>query len=140
MVENSYGPIRLLDAVESAARLRLTDHGHSLVSAAERAIGSGATPRRSLVLKAARAVLDADADARVLFEDALADVDSEVAPFEVARVRLAYGEWLRRSMHALEARTQFRLAASTFEVLGAGHWQARAERELRVAGGAGHRP
>lgn len=136
-LENSYGPIGLLDAVESAARLRLTDHGRSLVSAAERAVGSGATPRRSMVLKAARAVLDADAHARVLFEDALADVDTEVAPFEVARVRLAYGEWLRRSMHALEARTQFRLAASTFEVLGAGQWQARAERELRVAGGTG---
>ncbi|WP_434770227.1 LuxR C-terminal-related transcriptional regulator [Curtobacterium flaccumfaciens] len=136
-LENSYGPIELLDAVESAARLRLTDHGVSLVVAAERAQGAQTTPRRSMILKAARAVLDTGADARSLFEEALATVESEDAPFEVARVRLAYGDWLRRSMHALEARTQFRLAASTFEILGAARWRTRAEGELRVAGGAG---
>ena len=82
-------------------------------------------------------LLDTGSDARSLFEAALATVESEVAPFEVARVRLAYGDWLRRNMHALEARTQFRLAASTFEVLGAVRWRTRAEGELRVAGGAG---
>jgi len=136
-LEHSYGPIELLDAVESAARLRLIDHGIALVVAAERAQGTETTPRRSMVLTAARAVLDTGSDARSLFEAALATVESEVAPFEVARVRLAYGDWLRRNMHALEARTQFRLAASTFEVLGAVRWRTRAEGELRVAGGAG---
>jgi DNA-binding CsgD family transcriptional regulator len=88
------------------------------------------------VLLACRAVVDETPGARALFEDALASVDGDVSPFEVARVRLAYGEWLRRGMHALEARGQFRLAARAFEVLGAGDWQGRAERELRAAGAA----
>lgn len=135
-LESSYGPIELLDAVESAARLRLTDHGAALVARAERAFTDQPTPRRSLVVLACRAVVDETHGARALFEDALASVDGDVSPFEVARVRLAYGEWLRRGMHALEARGQFRLAARAFEVLGAGDWQARAERELRAAGAA----
>ncbi|MBF4613433.1 LuxR C-terminal-related transcriptional regulator [Curtobacterium sp. VKM Ac-1376] len=134
---SSYGPVELLDAVESAARLRMTDHGTALVTAAERALGARCAPRESLIVTTCRAVLGTDADSRTRFEDALATVDDDVAPFEVARVRLAYGEWLRRDMHALEARTQFRLAARAFEVLGARHWQLRAEHELRVAGGAG---
>ncbi|MBT1633178.1 LuxR family transcriptional regulator [Curtobacterium flaccumfaciens] len=135
-LESSYGPIELLDAVESAARLRLADHGAALVARAERAFTDQPTPRRSLVLLACRAVVDETSGARALFEDALASVDGDVSPFEVARVRLAYGEWLRRGMHALEARGQFRLAARAFEVLGAGDWQGRAERELRAAGAA----
>ncbi|MCS6568491.1 LuxR C-terminal-related transcriptional regulator [Curtobacterium flaccumfaciens pv. flaccumfaciens] len=135
-LESSYGPIELLDAVESAARLRLADHGAALVARAERAFTDQPTPRRSLVLLACRAVVDETHGARALFEDALASVDGDVSPFEVARVRLAYGEWLRRGMHALEARGQFRMAARAFEVLGAGDWQARAERELRAAGAA----
>lgn len=135
-LESSYGPIELLDAVESAARLRLADHGAALVARAERAFTVQPTPRRSLVLLACRAVVDETHGARALFEDALASVDGDVSPFEVARVRLAYGEWLRRGMHALEARGQFRMAARAFEVLGAGDWQARAERELRAAGAA----
>jgi DNA-binding CsgD family transcriptional regulator len=135
-LESSYGPIELLDAVESAARLRLADRGAALVARAERAFTDQPTPRRSLVVLACRAVVDETRGARALFEDALASVDGEVSPFEVARVRLAYGEWLRRGMHALEARGQFRLAARAFEVLGAGDWQARAERELRAAGAA----
>jgi DNA-binding CsgD family transcriptional regulator len=134
--ESSYGPIELLDAVESAARLRLADHGAALVARVERAFTDRPTPRRSLVLLACRAVVDETPGARALFEDALASVDGDVSPFEVARVRLAYGEWLRRGMHALEARGQFRLAARAFEVLGAGDWQGRAERELRAAGAA----
>jgi len=135
-LESIYGPIELLDAVESAARLRLADHGAALVARAERAFADQPTPRRSLVLLACRAVVDETHGARALFEDALASVDGDVSPFEVARVRLAYGEWLRRGMHALEARGQFRMAARAFEVLGAGDWQARAERELRAAGAA----
>jgi DNA-binding CsgD family transcriptional regulator len=139
-LEDTYGPVELLDAVESAARLRIPEHGMALVTSAERALGARVSPRRSMILKACRAVLDGVADPASLFEEALDTVESDAAPYESARVRLAYGEWLRRSMHALDARTQFRLAASIFETLGADQWRARAQSELRVAGGAGASP
>lgn len=139
-IEHTYGPVELLDAVESAVRLRMGDHGRALVRAAERALHEGRSPRQAMIVTASRAVLDDGGDARVLFEAALALVDDDEAPYETARVRLAYGEWLRRNTHSLEARTQFRAAASTFESLGAGLWTARAQSELRVAGGSGTGP
>lgn len=136
-VADGYGPVELLDAAECAARLRLHDHGIALLETAEQRIGSRVSPRQALILRAARAVLDVGPDVRGAFEDALATVDVDTAPYEVARVRFAYGDWLRRNMHPLEARTQFRLAASVFEGLGAEQWRRRAQSELRVAGGAG---
>ena len=135
-VADGYGPVELLDAAECAARLRLHDHGIALLETAEQRIGSRVSPRQALVLRAARAVLDVGNDVRAAFEEALATVDVDTAPYEVARVRFAYGDWLRRNMHPLDARTQFRLAASVFEGLGAEQWRRRAQSELRVAGGA----
>jgi DNA-binding CsgD family transcriptional regulator len=138
--EHSYGPVALLDAVESAARLRVPAHGLALVRAAEQAVGTGRSPRQAMIMKASRAILEDRADTRALFEEALSTLAADDAPFETARVRLAYGEWLRRTMHALEARTQFRLAASAFDALGAEQWRVRAQSELRVAGGISAAP
>jgi DNA-binding CsgD family transcriptional regulator len=137
---NAYGPVELLDAVESAARLRIPEHGMALVTTTERTLGARMSPRQAMIVKASRALLDGAVDPRALFEEALDTVETDTAPYECARVRLAYGEWLRRSMHSLDARTQFRLAASTFEALGADQWKSRAENELRVAGGSGPAP
>ncbi|RKR76328.1 helix-turn-helix transcriptional regulator [Frondihabitans australicus] len=135
-IEHGYGPVELLDAVESAARLRMPAHGLELIRAAEAALGSRRAPKQTMIVTASRAIIDERTDARALFESALSLVEPQEAPFEIARIRLAYGEWLRRTMHALEARTQFRLAAAAFEALGAEQWRQRAQSELRVAGGA----
>lgn len=135
-IEHGCGPIQLLDAVESAARLRLPGHGLALIQSAEGAIGVHRSPRQTMILTAARAVLDEDGGTRELFETALGTLAATDAPFETARVHLAYGEWLRRGMHALEARLQLRLAATVFESLGAEQWRVRAQHELRAAGGA----
>ena len=63
----------------------------------------------------------------------------EAWPFDVARVRLAYGEHLRRSRATLDARLQLTTALATFRLLGADPWIARAESELRAAGHRVHR-
>jgi len=134
-LRGGYGPIELLDAVEAAARLRLPDHGRALLDTATTSLGELPSARHQMILAACRAILDDDNDGREQFEEALAAVASTDLPFEAARVRLAYGERLRRTMNPLEARAQFRIAAAAFETLGAQQWRLRAQRELRAAGG-----
>jgi DNA-binding NarL/FixJ family response regulator len=55
-------------------------------------------------------------------------------PFDLARIRLAYGERLRRAKATIEARAQLAAALETFERLGAAPWADRARGELRATG------
>jgi DNA-binding NarL/FixJ family response regulator len=69
-----------------------------------------------------------------LFETALATPGADQWPFDLARIRLLYGEWLRRERSTVEARAQLGAALKTFRQLGARPWQVRAGNELRAAG------
>jgi DNA-binding CsgD family transcriptional regulator len=82
-----------------------------------------------------RALLSEDeSEAGRLFLAAL-DAHAEAArPFEHARSELAYGEFLRRGRHRVEAREHLRAALDGFEGLGATHWAERARVELRASG------
>ncbi|MFI0423985.1 ATP-binding protein [Spongiactinospora sp. 9N601] len=55
-------------------------------------------------------------------------------PYEHARTRLLYGEWLRRKRRRSEARTTLAQADDTFTRLGATRWAERARAELAVLG------
>jgi DNA-binding NarL/FixJ family response regulator len=57
-------------------------------------------------------------------------------PFEEARTRLLFGEWLRRSRRKADARIHLRQALETFERAGADPWATRARAELRATGEA----
>ncbi|MFI6786689.1 ATP-binding protein [Nonomuraea sp. NPDC050383] len=57
-------------------------------------------------------------------------------PFEEARTRLLFGEWLRRGRRKADARIHLRQALETFERAGAGPWATRARAELRATGEA----
>jgi DNA-binding CsgD family transcriptional regulator len=78
-----------------------------------------------------RALLDGDGD---LFLGALALHEEDSRPFDEARTRLLYGEWLRRDKRKAEARTQLRIALETFERIGAAPWSQRARTELTATG------
>ncbi|XVV15816.1 AAA family ATPase [Actinoplanes sp. CA-131856] len=67
------------------------------------------------------------------YEAALAAEDNP-AVLEVARTRLAYGEWLRRRRRIVDAREQLSAALRAFETAGARPWAERASTELRAAG------
>jgi DNA-binding CsgD family transcriptional regulator len=71
---------------------------------------------------------------RDAFDDAIALPDNCRWPFDLARVRLAYGERLRRTRATTEARVQLSIAAETFARFGARPWQQRAGNELRATG------
>ncbi|QHC71669.1 LuxR C-terminal-related transcriptional regulator [Rathayibacter sp. VKM Ac-2801] len=132
-------PMELLDAAEAASRLRLPEHCAELAAAAAELAARPLAPRGRMLALAATAVLDPSGGAGALFERSL-DPGSEEWPFERARVQLCHGEWLRRRMRPLEARTRFRQAAAGFAAVGAELWLARAQHELRAAGGAGEAP
>ncbi|WP_049569795.1 helix-turn-helix transcriptional regulator [Nonomuraea sp. SBT364] len=64
----------------------------------------------------------------------LAALEAGGPPFEHARTRLLYGEWLRRARRRGAAVGHLREAMETFERLGAVPWAGRARAELQAAG------
>ncbi|TDD46024.1 helix-turn-helix transcriptional regulator [Nonomuraea terrae] len=90
--------------------------------------------RLALAVEGAAAVSAPAAEADARFERALAVPGAERWPFDLARIRLAYGEHCRRTRAIHRARTQLAQALETFERLGARPWAERARNELRATG------
>ena len=68
------------------------------------------------------------------FTRALALSEGEHRPFDEARTRLLYGEWLRREKRKSDARIQLGAALEIFQRLGAAPWADRASGELTATG------
>jgi DNA-binding CsgD family transcriptional regulator len=81
-----------------------------------------------------RALLAEPAKAPELFERSLAHHTRGGRPYDRARTHLAYGEFLRRSQHRVDARPHLRQALETFEELHADPLATRAAAELRASG------
>ena len=124
----------LLDLVEAAVRTGRPAEAAAHVQAMRDADLGAISSRLSLVVTAAAALTASGDRARGLFETALATPEAGQWPFDLARVRLLYGEWLRRERSTTGARAQLSAANRTFQQLGARPWQARAGNELRAAG------
>ncbi|MFI1240868.1 AAA family ATPase [Nocardia salmonicida] len=120
----------LPDQIEVAVRLGATDRATEaldrLTHWAQRAGQAwiGALAARG------RALLADGSDAEQHFVAALA----ENRPFDEARTRLLYGEWLRRDKRKVDARTQLELAMGLFDRLDATPWSERARTELGALG------
>ncbi|MGK5739376.1 helix-turn-helix transcriptional regulator [Micromonospora sp. URMC 103] len=123
-----------LDLVEAAVRTNRLTEAAAHAAAISNANLAGVSSRLALLDAAASAFAAPDDEAGELFEAALALPDVERWPFELARVRLAYGERLRRLRATGQARAQLRTALATFELLGARPWAERAGNELRATG------
>lgn len=80
------------------------------------------------------ALLSDSAAAETLYLEAIERFDRDRVPLQLARVRLVYGEWLRRANRRLDARGQLRAALETFDAGGAEAFAARARRELLATG------
>jgi DNA-binding CsgD family transcriptional regulator len=78
-----------------------------------------------------RALLDGDESH---FQSALALHERDDRPFDEARTRLLYGEWLRREKRKADARIHLGTALEAFGRLGAVPWADRARTELTAAG------
>ena len=125
----------LLDLVEAAVRTGRHDEAAAHVTAMRDAGLAQISPRLALVATGAAAVATkADADARRLFEETMAVPGADRWPFDLARIRLLYGERLRRARAGADARTHLVAARNVFGLLGARPWERRAASELRATG------
>jgi DNA-binding CsgD family transcriptional regulator len=80
-----------------------------------------------------KALLADGPEATRLFAEAL-DGDDGTRPFDRGRVRLQFGQHLRRDGRRAAAREQLRAAMEVFDALGAEPWAERARAELRATG------
>jgi DNA-binding CsgD family transcriptional regulator len=123
-----------LDLVEAAVRTGRHQEAAAHVAAMRRAGLARISPRLAMLTSASAALAAPAGQAGRLFAAALAVPGADRWPFELARVRLAYGEHLRRGRATAEARTHLGAALTTFETLGARPWAIRAGNELRASG------
>lgn len=93
-----------------------------------------------LVNGAAAVAAGSSPQASALFEQTLQSPLIDRWPFEVARIRLSYGEHLRRLGAVSRARAQLTAARDAFERLGAEPWTRQATAELQASGAAGRPP
>lgn len=131
--DNGHALWLIMTLVEAAVRTHRTAEAAAHVAAVQEVGVAALAPRLALLVAGAAAMAACDGSADGLFAAALALPDVERWPFDLARVRLARGEHLRRARAATAAREHLALALDTFRSLGARPWAARAEGELRAA-------
>jgi DNA-binding CsgD family transcriptional regulator len=131
----SHAPQALLacmDLVEAAVHTRRTVEAEAHVRAMRETGIAAVSPQLALLVAGSAALVAPDESAVSRFEQALAVPGAQHWPFELARIRLAFGERLRRLRLVTEARAQLDAAAEVFERLGARPWADRAASELRA--------
>jgi DNA-binding CsgD family transcriptional regulator len=121
-----------MDLVEAAVHTRRTAEAEAHVRAMREAGVAALSPRLALLVAGSAALVAPEDDAIGCFEQALAVPGAQDWPFDLARIRLAYGERLRRMRFVTEARAQLEAAGEAFEQLGARPWADRAMGELRA--------
>jgi DNA-binding CsgD family transcriptional regulator/tetratricopeptide (TPR) repeat protein len=82
----------------------------------------------------ARALGSEGDEAEALYRRSIEHLSGTRLRPELARSRLLYGEWLRRSRRRVDAREQLRAAFEAFDGMGARAFANRAERELVATG------
>ncbi|MBO1752525.1 helix-turn-helix domain-containing protein [Actinotalea sp. BY-33] len=123
-----------LDLVDAAVHTGRADEARDHAEALRAAAMGRLSTRFALISTTAHAMVAPDAAAADLFDEVLALPGVEAWPFELARVRLAYGERLRRLRRPRDARIQLEAARDCFDRLGARLWSQRTSTELRATG------
>ncbi|MEU5930162.1 LuxR C-terminal-related transcriptional regulator [Streptomyces antimycoticus] len=122
------------DLVETAVRTGRVKEAAAHAAAMRESSMAGPSPRLEMLVVACEALTTPGEAGAALFERAPSLPDPERWPFDVARVRLFYGERLRRLRAMAEAREQLTQALEAFQRLGAKPWVTRAAVELRAGG------
>ncbi|MFF0717236.1 AAA family ATPase [Micromonospora sp. NPDC003816] len=136
----TFALLAAVDTVEAAVQVGDGDVAESQVAMVQGwAQRSGATWARAAGHRL-RALVQGGSAAEVSFRAALDVAGAGAQPFEYARTRLLYGEWLRRARRRADARTQLVAAAETFDRLDAGPLRGRALRELALTDRRGADP
>jgi DNA-binding CsgD family transcriptional regulator len=124
------------DLVEAYVRAGRTEHANRVAAIDRDAFRQSNHPWTRVRAAWAAALVAADDEYEPAFEtamEALVPLVSE-SSFECARLRLNWGERLRRSGRRIDAREHLRAAHDVFELLGAEPWAEQARAELRASG------
>lgn len=114
----------ILDLVESAVRTGRLPEARAHVDAMLRHDIARLAPRYAMLTDACAALVDGSTRR---FEQAVSTFGADRVPFDLARVRLLFGEHLIRSGESGRADEQLGLAAATFRRLGARPWLDRCD-------------
>jgi DNA-binding CsgD family transcriptional regulator len=124
----------LCELVEAAARSdQLERAGIAAQQLSVIAAASGTEFALGLAAHARALIADGDS-ADELYREAIERLSRTRMATHLARARLNYGEWLRRSNRRIDARTQLRLAHAALAAMGALGFAERARRELAATG------
>ncbi|SNY60873.1 ATP-binding protein [Paractinoplanes atraurantiacus] len=124
----------VLDVVEAGMASGHVDEARRHAEAAAARHVGAVSPRMDMLCTAALAITDATEEAGRLFEAATGHPAAASFPFDLARVSLAHGRWLRRRQDLPGARAALRRAVDLFDGLGSPPWAERASHELSLAG------
>ncbi len=124
----------LIDLAEAGRRTGRLAEASRLVEGALASAQDELSPRLLQVRALCRALLADGTAAEEHFLEALRVPEGDHVPFERARVRLSYGQWLRRERRHKDARPHLTAAAHIFRLLAATPWLEAATHEQRAAG------
>ncbi|MGW7449656.1 AAA family ATPase [Kitasatospora sp. NPDC054795] len=123
----------VLDLVTAAVHTGRLDEARAHLAAGAAARSAEISGRHAFLCAAATALAADDPEAEAAYLAAYAVPGAEQWVFDLARLRLAHGAWLRRR-HRPGARETLRAAHHVFRRLRATPWAAQCEEELRAAG------
>lgn len=123
----------VFDLVTAAVHTGRDEEARAHLAAGRTARSAEISGRHAFLYAAATALATADDEADDAYRAAYAVPGAERWAFDLARLRLAHGSWLRRR-HRPGAREPLRAAHHTFRRLQAAPWARRCEEELRAAG------
>lgn len=132
--------LALRELVEAAAHLGDVDTAvEALASLRERTERAGTAWARGIELGCA-ALVGTGAAAEEGYRAAIDTLTAAGTDCDTARMRLLYGQWLRREGRRLDARGELRQAHEAFVTMGAEGFAARAAAELLATGERAARP
>ncbi|MEV6140588.1 LuxR C-terminal-related transcriptional regulator [Nocardia sp. NPDC051990] len=124
----------MFDLVEAAMRTGRVPEARAHVEAMRAADVAALSPRMALILAGAEALVSDEDEVSARVEAMLADPETQRWQFESSRVRLTYGEKLRRTAPPVRARPYLIAARDGFAAMNAEPWVERARNELRATG------
>ncbi len=130
----------LYELIEAAGRVGDRTAAEEAFELFRRSAETSDTDWAAGALCGARAMLTDGSSAETCYQQSIEHLSRTSIAVLLARVRLAYGEWLRRANRRTDARQQLSEAHRAFSAMGAGAFAERARRELAVAGEKVRRP